>query len=473
MIYDLDVFNQDFDQSMHDVCIVGAGAAGITIAKELGDRGYKIALCEAGGLEYTASSQDNYKGEVIGDPYFDLDVARLRFLGGSTNHWRGWCRDFEKGDFARDYLGEEYKWPMAFEELAAYRNQACKILEIPNSFDVNNRDLSEIKKIKFQFSPPVNFKEKYQQYLSKSPNISLFINANLEDISGVKGQIRSARFRNYKEKSFSIQANKFVFSMGGIENSRYLLWFAKQYGGKYFDDSTPIGKYWMEHPIFGLGQALVEKSVSANRFYSLSYAAQKRSQILNCGFRVDEQSTEGTNALLRQLACVAPALGRKMATLVERDLICGAFLSASWEQAPKVTNAVTLSDDTDQFDVPKVVLRWQKNAIDRKTIKQSVRVFNDWLLQSDRGRIQLSDWLMNDLDYPIKNHELAGYHHMGGTRMSNSNKYGVVDNNCKVYNSDNLYMAGSSIFTTGGHNNPTLPIIEFSLRLAEHLRNIL
>ena len=56
--------------------------------------------------------------------------------------------------------------------------------------------------------------------------------------------------------------------------------------------------------------------------------------------------------------------------------------------------------------------------------------------------------------------------------MSNSSKYGVVDKNCKVYKSDNLYIAGSSIFTTGGHNNPTLPIVEFSLRLAEHLRNL-
>ena len=71
------------------------------------------------------------------------------------------------------------------------------------------------------------------------------------------------------------------------------------------------------------------------------------------------------------------------------------------------------------------------------------------------------------MHYPL-NDELAGYHHMGGTRM-HSSKDGVVDENCKVYGSSNLYIAGSSIFTTGGHNNPTLPIVQFSLRLADYL----
>lgn len=67
---------------------------------------------------------------------------------------------------------------------------------------------------------------------------------------------------------------------------------------------------------------------------------------------------------------------------------------------------------------------------------------------------------------------MGGYHHMGGTRMHKNPNYGVVDENCKVHGSKNLYVIGSSIFTTGGHNNPTLPIIQFTLRLADHLIKI-
>ncbi len=114
-------------------------------------------------------------------------------------------------------------------------------------------------------------------------------------------------------------------------------------------------------------------------------------------------------------------------------------------------------------------LKWSKNNLDRKTVKESVRFFNNWLLKNDTGRIQLNEWMVDDTDYPT-NDELAGCHHMGGTRMSNSSQLGVVDKNCKVYGSSNLYIAGSSIFTTGGHNNPTLPIVQFSLRLSDYLK---
>ena len=101
-------------------------------------------------------------------------------------------------------------------------------------------------------------------------------------------------------------------------------------------------------------------------------------------------------------------------------------------------------------------------GFDRETIKKSTFVFNKWLMSSDGGQLKLDDWILNDSDYPIDD-EIGGYHHMGGTRMATTEKLGVVDKNCKVFGSNNLYIAGSSIFTTGGHNNPTLPIVQFSL----------
>ena len=83
-------------------------------------------------------------------------------------------------------------------------------------------------------------------------------------------------------------------------------------------------------------------------------------------------------------------------------------------------------------------------------------------------KIKLFDFVSSLGNYP-DNDELAGYHHMGGTRMHDLRKFGVVDRNCKVYGSNNLYCIGSSVFTTGGHNNPTFPIVQLSLRLGEHL----
>jgi choline dehydrogenase-like flavoprotein len=62
------------------------------------------------------------------------------------------------------------------------------------------------------------------------------------------------------------------------------------------------------------------------------------------------------------------------------------------------------------------------------------------------------------------------WHHMGTTRMHDDPKQGVVDRNCQVHGIDNLFIAGSSVFPTGGYNTPTLTIVALALRLADHLK---
>jgi choline dehydrogenase-like flavoprotein len=59
---------------------------------------------------------------------------------------------------------------------------------------------------------------------------------------------------------------------------------------------------------------------------------------------------------------------------------------------------------------------------------------------------------------------------MGTTRMHDDPKQGVVDRNCRVHGIDNLFVAGSSVFPTGGAANPTLTLLALTLRLADHLR---
>ena len=214
-----------------DTIIIGAGAAGITTAITLEKFGKSVALIEGGGLEYSEESQNIYRGDVKGDPYFDLDVTRLRYLGGSTNHWGGWCRPFEKIDFERNYLGEKYEWPIKFKEIDRYKNEACSILEIESSFELKSSDDPNVKAIKFQFSPPVRFSKKYLSKLKSSKLISVFINSNLTKVSGSNRNIHSVDINNYRQKKLNLRAKNFVFSMGGIENSRFLLWIDRSLPG--------------------------------------------------------------------------------------------------------------------------------------------------------------------------------------------------------------------------------------------------
>ncbi|MDB4087927.1 FAD-dependent oxidoreductase, partial [Amylibacter sp.] len=255
--------------SGYDVTIIGAGAAGITLALKLSSEGKKVALIEAGGLEYSEESQQVYSARTVGDPYFELDVARLRYFGGTTNHWGGMCRTFEREDFNRGHFGKEYLWPIGYEELDRYRAEACEILEIPSEFnDVTSVGL-DIDIIDFNFSPPVRFGTKYFDTLVANPLVDIFLNSNLIDVTSSGDQLTSIKVASYNGNVSSISSQNFVFAMGGIENSRYLLWLQTKYGNNFISDECPIGKYWMEHPSFRLGEAIVDKRKISDSFYSI------------------------------------------------------------------------------------------------------------------------------------------------------------------------------------------------------------
>ncbi len=450
-----------------DVVIVGAGPAGITIANKLASYKKKIALIEAGDKEYSDESQELYKGRTLGDPYFELDISRLRYFGGSSGHWAGWCRTFENEDFNREYLGDEFKWPIRFNEIDNYRKEACEILEISNFFNDNMVKNSRIENISFNFSPPVRFGSKYFRDLVENKFVNVFINSNLVDITHSSNQLNAVKINSYNGNSADLYAKNFVFAMGGLENSRYLLWFQRKYGDSFIYNSPSIGRYWMEHPHYTIGRALINKNKVGGRFYTLSPSAQFENQILNCCFRLEHLNDKSTEDLIKNLSIEAPKLGSSFAKMAKQKIIVGAKFRAVWEQFPNFENHIQLDTQMDRFGIPKLILNWEKANLDIKTIEKSISEFRDWLFKIDGGRIQIDqNWIKNP------NQEIGGHHHMGGTRMHADKRLGVVDSNCKVYGSKNLFIAGSSIFTTGGHNNPTLPIVQFSIRLSEHLRKL-
>ncbi|MCV2891040.1 GMC oxidoreductase [Ruegeria aquimaris] len=457
-------------EQQYDVCILGAGAAGITLAIRLGRAGKRVALCEGGGLDYEDDSQEIYAGQTIGDPYFDLDIARLRYFGGSTNHWGGYCRSFEPTDFNRGYLGDDFRWPISHDDILPYLAEACEIVEI--SSDYRDRLVDEelgLRQVDFKYSPPVRFGEKFQAEIESSKNIDLFLNCNFTDLTGADRRVRSVKLRNYADQDLEIRANSVVFAMGGIDNSRQLLWMERLHGGSFFDRDLPIGRYWMEHPHFIIGEALIKSWDQANLYFALTEKMQKALGIMGCGVVVEEQGDSTTKRLIKDLLCVAPGVGAWAADLAGKKLICSYRFQAAWEQAPNRENRVALSDRAvDRFGVPQSELHWRKASIDRETMLASTQQFNAFILRENLGRLQLRDWVYQGDEYPDDD-ILAGYHHMGGTRMSYSPRYGVVDGNCKVFGAENLYVAGSSLYTTAGYNNPTLAIVQFALRLADHL----
>ena len=471
----------EFQESEYDICIIGSGPAGLTIANHI-DKKKKVLICEGGDFEQSDQSTDCYVGKIVGDPYFDLDVCRLRQFGGTSGHWGGWCRTLDDVDFLQKKLNSKAYWPITKDELDIYLPKTIKILDVPDiPKDELISDKFGIKKVYFKFSgneerEPVRFGDKYKKQIINSQNIDLYINCNLSQIYNSNDLVKYATFKSFNKKIYKVKAKIFIFAMGGIENSRQLLWQQILNNNSLYDEKLPVGRYWIEHPHYTLGEILLSNEINLS-FYTLTKSMQIQKGVMSCAIRVHGQSLSKTKDLLRNLMCNVPNLSEKFLSKFNKNILCSASIETQWEQSPEYSNRIKLSNEQkDTFNIPRSILEWKKVDLDYITVKETLNQFNKWILENDLGRIKLDDWVLDDdYDNLILNEKgpfieaNGGNHHMGGTRMSDDPNYGVVDKNCKVFGIKNLYMAGSSVFPTGGYSNPTLTIVQLSLRLAEYL----
>lgn len=458
-----------------DVCVIGAGAAGITLARQLARHSIDVIVCEAGGLEMSEDSQRVYEAETVGDEYFPLDTARLRYFGGSTNHWGGWCRPLDAYDFETKVDGVPTAWPIGKDELDPYHKQASRILEL-KPFDQDEAlKTDQLKRVSFRFSPPVRFGEKFHKELAGSEHVRVLLHANLMGARSTDGRIASVSVRDYEGNIRDISARFFVLACGGIENSRLLLWLRETGGLPFAQNSRLIGRFWMDHPVAPLGDVVITDPDSfkfnqhALDFFCPTSKFIRDNSTLNCRLYLKTTEYGGAKEVIADLLCVAPAFGEWAMRQLDKRLACVAQLKAAWEQEPTFYNAVTLGDARDKFGIPRTRLFWSRSELDRHTVSETAKAFAQYCVDQNIGRVRLDEWLLDSERGFPSIMEMAGRHHMGGTRMAASAKAGVVDTDCRIFGTKNFYVAGSSVFPSGGHANPTFSIVQLSLRLAEHL----
>ena len=173
-----------------DVCIIGAGAAGISMAVTLAEQGHSVLLCEGGDAEYSERSQECYRGETVGDPYIPLHGARLRYLGGSTNHWGGVCRPLDRYDFTAKTASSETAWPIGRDALEPYYNAAVSILSLettPADYLIANAGL---KRIFFFAGFPHAYEGKACRYAQRANRSSMLPNRQF-------GRARNAKWQGH------------------------------------------------------------------------------------------------------------------------------------------------------------------------------------------------------------------------------------------------------------------------------------
>ncbi|HMN80434.1 MAG TPA: GMC family oxidoreductase [Burkholderiaceae bacterium] len=460
----------------YDVCIIGSGAAGLTIANELGARGQSVLVLEAGGESYDEKSQAEYEGDFFGPLKFQfpIDVCRLRFFGGTTNHWGGFCRTLDDYDFRTKVNGIATAWPITRGDLDPFLGRAGEYLQIPAiAPDVPLDD--NVKQVQVVYSPPVHYGSKFREPMQKSARVTVALNACAVDLRERDGDIVELEVRDPSNGRHYVRARRYVLAAGAIENSRLLLWSNRRNEGRVVKDATTLGRYFMEHPHFSIGEVIAAPELGLTfDAWNISWVAPteqaiRRYGILNCGLRIQPKRYEDdTKKLIATLGCVAPDLGRWALRKVRKSLICGLQLRASWEQSPQAWNRVVLANRPDSFGTPRADVHWRLGDFERRSVRTSATLYGEYLVRKNLGRVRLDPWVLGEADFP-NDDEKTGNHHMGGTRMSRNARDGVVDADCRVHGLRNLFVAGSSVFPSAGHANPTLTIVQLALRLADHL----
>jgi choline dehydrogenase-like flavoprotein len=479
-----------FDETAFDVCICGTGPAGLALALRLSDR-LSVALLEAGGLDYSDESQELYRGTISGLNYYALDECRVRHFGGSSAHWSGWCSRMETRDFQpASHIPNLSRsgWPIAASDLDPYVRDAADFLGVDFDLPENRVEwagrIDAFRDAGYAFSdPPIRLGEHYRTAVERSSTIRCFYHANLVDISLFDDltRVRDVQVRDYAGGSHRVRARAFVLAAGGIENPRILLCANRQIPSGIGNARGLVGRHFAEHPKATAGRFLLEDEAKFSKaFAGFSVVTVESAELVRLGtpsFKVivfgQDNPRRGFKSRLHEVVCRSAAMTEAVGWARGSDLSCrlDGAVGVSLEQYPNASSCVRLGDRLDRFGNPCVDLHWAITEAEREATRTAHLMFARSFAEARLGRVRLDDWLLEDqFRYPdLSRGEVGGCHHMGTTRMADDPTTGVVDRDCKVFDVANLYVAGSSVFSTTGHGNPTFTIVQLAQRLADHL----
>ena len=472
-----------------DVCIVGAGAAGITLATTLSAAGVDLVLLESGGLAPDASTQA-LADTIDRDPRFPFASTRLRYFGGSTNHWGGLCRALDDEDFlARPWIGES-GWPFPRSELAPYYERARAMLEIPPPFSLDDldrergdrpylfaRDHPDFAPLVWMQSPLTRMGVRYRDAVADDSRIRCLLHANAVEVSIDAGgrHVTGIRTATLGGRGATVAAKRYVLCAGAIENARLLLLSDSVVPGGIGNAHDLVGRCFMTH--FGVGgtlalvepddggtfreEALIERRPGlSEHVFGWTTRAALRARLGLLGSSINAYVAD-TEPARRSVPPAIDALlaGGSAARLRTRAHV----LAILGEHAPNRESRVALSSERDALGQRRAAVDLRFRDGDLRSLRRSIEAFAAALARRGLGRVRLEheDYLES---------RFAPDHHMGTTRMAADPRSGVTDHAGRVHGVDDLYVGGSSLFPTSGFSNPTLTIVALALRQADHLR---
>jgi len=518
------------------VVIVGAGAAGITLARALAERGVDSLLLEAGGEGPEEETQSLHGLVSVGHPLRPGHVNRAREFGGSCNLWAGRSMRLTAFDLGPRPWVADVAWPIPLEAIEARLEEAARILELPDpshfALEAHRTRLSDAERRLLEAGPfaptlslwarrPKRFARAYRRELRHSARIRLVLHANVTELrlDAAGERLAAVVAQSLDGGRLEARGEVVVLACGGIEVARLLLASRARRPEGIGNEHDLVGRFFMDHPRAAYGRVRIRGDVDLPlmRTYplrdgkiqlglALPREVQERERLLHHYLTFEEEHSSYAEAHYQ----AAVELGK---VLLRRGHAGSRFDFAHIRRAAKVENFVYLLPPKEILPYPlwrayrllkdrlrprrgerryvvvyfceqppvaesRVSLAEERDPLGVPRVRLDWRIPDSvheslWRLQERLGRALVGCGLgALEPGEGIPRYTDAS-HHLGTARMGASPRQGVVDPDLRVWSVRNLYVASSAVFPTGGHANPTLTLLALSLRLADHLARVL
>ena len=475
------------------VVVVGSGIAGSEVAIHLSRNGREVILLESGRGPFDPSIQALNTVNFTGKPHRKLDpdanyhrflppelrgTSRLRQFGGTSNIWTGKWKYLEPSQFGgRDWIPNS-DWPIDFDDLLPYYNSAAKdygfgdlqaesirpeIREFRSKLAEHGLRLSSF----YWEEKPTRTAIRFGEEMGRSENLRVVLGASATELrlddSGQR--VKAVVCRSLEGKKITVEGDEIILAMGALETARLLLSSDLQLPGGIGNAHDLVGRFYTDHLKHHTGKLWPGQLTQK---YARQMQFKQKPRFCVC-FSIDE-ATQREQKLLEHALYLKPLYEKSMEIVPGRPtaqdnygLVVAYRVNLAFEHVPHKESRLTLGTERDALGQRKLDVNWCFTEQDRESLPKIVEILSRRVEESGLGTIEFGEELPS-----IENMTDAA-HQMGTTRMASCPEEGVVDTNCRVFGTDNLYVASSAVFPTGPSYSPTFTILALARRLGQHL----
>jgi choline dehydrogenase-like flavoprotein len=509
----------------YDYILVGSGVAAATLAKELLERNTatSILMLEAGPVvpakdrrlwwDYVVQGRRPYAytydqpGETRSDGniFWDFDENRVLAYGGSTMHWGGWCLRFKPEDFElRSRTGEGCDWPFGYETLESFYDQAEEYLSVCGGDDeswnqnrkkpyplppfewtvVDGEMVTAFRKLGIEPGrmPMARYRKcmatgtcKYCPFgarfsaqfilddLAANPR---YTNLQIQTLSpvtrilmGSKSKAIGVEFLHTPTGTIrKAHAAKIVVCAGAYESPKLLLLSnSAQWPNGVGNDHDLVGRHITSHSMLAVRGVKSPNTGCWYQEYDLP-------TLMSRTYDTPKEQKDGKLFIFKNRAVPSFDFADKMIRGLTRKQIISELtgsremeLQAFLEEKGHPENRLTIGPGKNRWGLPGTVVDFNRSTQETSRAKARLKPMEKVIVQMG---YQITK---SNVDNP------GGHHATGTCRMATTPQVGVVDENLRVHDTENVYVCSNAVFPSESAVNPTLTLTALTMRLAEHL----